>query len=96
LHLGLLGELQMSGGFGANVEATVSAVTASPVIPRPSEQGGFFQKFLEIVFKTAFSWSRCLLFMGLLGVMQAPRGCALTLLVCVDLTVGSAVTCGTS
>lgn len=78
----------------ANVEATVSAVASSPAILKPSEQGGFFQ-FLEILFKITFPWSRCLLFNGLLGVMQAPRGLSFDS-VCVGLTMGSAVTCRTS
>lgn len=40
LYMGLLSELQMSPGFGvkANWEAAVSAVAASPVVPRPLEQ----------------------------------------------------------
>lgn len=53
----------------ANVEAT-SVVTASLAILRPSEQGDFFREFLEILFKITLPWSRCLLFIGLLGVIE--------------------------
>lgn len=55
---GLLGEFQLSNGFGskASLEATGLAVAASPVIPRLHlSYEAFFKSCLEILFSNEFS-----------------------------------------
>lgn len=56
LCTGLLGEFQLSNGFGGWKQVwkpPVLAVAASPVIPSPSDQWGFFSK---VAWRFFFKW----------------------------------------